>query len=453
MGIAFLSRPRIDESWLAALTAVLVLSASLGCAGKMLRPNRTTSSIPLMVCGAVFMSAGSVLLLFFPVSARVVAGGGTAAGLGMTLFVLEGLPFALRKTTIESLRMVTYAFIISAAIDLIALVCVDVASRVLLAAAPTISLGLTLVTIKTQVTSQSSGVTQTTTGNQAPKPSSHRHLEKTRMFTLLLAFLGFSFFMGIVGFNSDVLGSRDFFMQQVGIMTAGCVMAACVLIVIDRFLSLESLQLMIPFMLVTAMLLLPFSTQTLLNNIAISISQAVLLCTYMLLVFTLQETAMETSFGDMQRYCAWVIAAVALCQLLGIIAGGILRNMFDLDLTVMMLVVIFVLYLAFLFILVLTHGKKKVEHVILGTVASKAEIAQIRCDVFENRYSQLSSRELEVLSLLLQNYSNERIAKALVVSGNTIKTHVRHIYAKMGINSRQQLLGLAEDILLGQNKE
>ena len=49
---------------------------------------------------------------------------------------------------------------------------------------------------------------------------------------------------------------------------------------------------------------------------------------------------------------------------------------------------------------------------------------------------------------MLQNYSNARMAETLVVSESTVKTHIRHVYAKMGIRSRQQLFAEAEAIPL-----
>jgi LuxR family maltose regulon positive regulatory protein len=50
----------------------------------------------------------------------------------------------------------------------------------------------------------------------------------------------------------------------------------------------------------------------------------------------------------------------------------------------------------------------------------------------------LSDRELTVLRLLEGNLTNPEIAAALSVSPNTLKTHVKHIYHKLGVNSRQQ---------------
>lgn len=66
---------------------------------------------------------------------------------------------------------------------------------------------------------------------------------------------------------------------------------------------------------------------------------------------------------------------------------------------------------------------------------------------------QLSPREHEVLQLLAQGQTNRQIARALTVSVSTIKIHVEHILAKLGVGDRTQAavraieLGLLETTL------
>lgn len=50
----------------------------------------------------------------------------------------------------------------------------------------------------------------------------------------------------------------------------------------------------------------------------------------------------------------------------------------------------------------------------------------------------LSSRELEVLELLVQGASNKEIAETLLISVETVKTHVRHILEKLMVADRTQ---------------
>lgn len=56
----------------------------------------------------------------------------------------------------------------------------------------------------------------------------------------------------------------------------------------------------------------------------------------------------------------------------------------------------------------------------------------------------LSKRESDVLPLALKGRTNERIAAELCVSKSTVDTHLRRIYAKCGVHSRQELIDLGE---------
>jgi ATP/maltotriose-dependent transcriptional regulator MalT len=58
----------------------------------------------------------------------------------------------------------------------------------------------------------------------------------------------------------------------------------------------------------------------------------------------------------------------------------------------------------------------------------------------------LSDRELTVLRLLKGRLTNPEIASALTISPNTLKTHVKHIYRKLGVSSRQQALIRSEEL-------
>ncbi|MHA6799449.1 response regulator [Bounagaea algeriensis] len=55
----------------------------------------------------------------------------------------------------------------------------------------------------------------------------------------------------------------------------------------------------------------------------------------------------------------------------------------------------------------------------------------------------LSRRELDVLNLLAQGLSNADISRRLYVSQATVKTHLVHIYDKLGVESRTAALATA----------
>jgi LuxR family maltose regulon positive regulatory protein len=68
---------------------------------------------------------------------------------------------------------------------------------------------------------------------------------------------------------------------------------------------------------------------------------------------------------------------------------------------------------------------------------------------------KLSMRELEILKLLAQRYSDKYIATTLVISRETVHKHLQNIYGKLGVHSRTEAVARAYElgILLAPLKE
>ncbi|MEZ4735616.1 MAG: response regulator transcription factor [Caldilineaceae bacterium] len=75
----------------------------------------------------------------------------------------------------------------------------------------------------------------------------------------------------------------------------------------------------------------------------------------------------------------------------------------------------------------LAHGKS-----VLTPIVASRLMAHMRAPAEE----QLSGREIEVLTLVAQGHSNKEIAKQLHISTATVKTHLIHIYGKLGVSDR-----------------
>jgi DNA-binding NarL/FixJ family response regulator len=58
----------------------------------------------------------------------------------------------------------------------------------------------------------------------------------------------------------------------------------------------------------------------------------------------------------------------------------------------------------------------------------------------------ISAREAEVLSLIAAGHSNKVIARQLAISPNTVKTHVSHVFEKLGVASRTQAIDRARSL-------
>ena len=61
---------------------------------------------------------------------------------------------------------------------------------------------------------------------------------------------------------------------------------------------------------------------------------------------------------------------------------------------------------------------------------------------------ELSQRQWQILRLIAQGLSNEQMARQLFVAPSTIKTHINHLYAKLGVRTRAEAQAIARQKLM-----
>jgi two-component system, NarL family, response regulator LiaR len=64
----------------------------------------------------------------------------------------------------------------------------------------------------------------------------------------------------------------------------------------------------------------------------------------------------------------------------------------------------------------------------------------------------LTERESELLSLLSTGMTNRELGAHLYISENTVKTQLRHLYAKLGVRNRAQAASVAGKDILGERR-
>jgi len=87
-------------------------------------------------------------------------------------------------------------------------------------------------------------------------------------------------------------------------------------------------------------------------------------------------------------------------------------------------------------------GEVVVDAMLAGRIAVSA--ARIEAGEFwPGAHLGLTQRESEVLALMVAGLSNRAVAQRLVVGEETVKSHVRGIYRKLGVSDRATAVGTA----------
>ena len=150
-------------------------------------------------------------------------------------------------------------------------------------------------------------------------------------------------------------------------------------------------------------------------------------------------------------------AAIALASLLGTVIGFSFSEFIGTDgiaIMALALVAVYLLSTVVLFILKDRSLSDYAAHNAEDTskkqsdASSEAGPTYIIEDRVENRcrdlaeQAQLTPRETEILGCLAQGRSTQYIAEKFTVSENTVKSHVKNVYQKLGVHSKQDVIDI-----------
>lgn len=120
-----------------------------------------------------------------------------------------------------------------------------------------------------------------------------------------------------------------------------------------------------------------------------------------------------------------------------------------------------IIFIACIPLIVLDAVLPEQRHFILTTIAYTIFILKVFIEVFSSATNEtqvnrdrvksiktdydLTDREMEVYQLAAKGLSNQDISKQLFVSVHTVKTHLQHIFAKLNVGSKYQLINFDKD--------
>ena len=466
---------RSDVAWVASL--VVGTACALGARALLGAPavaRRATGRVDVAVAlrgaggrawhllglaGGALATGGTALAMAAPGLAWAQLAGGALCGAGMAALLASWLPATRRFAADEALLVVLASILVSMAATTAATALVRPWALALLAACPLLASACAWLAARLDARPGAAGERRAHVAPTAPTASGGQDgeaSERVRLFdpqgvvSLMAVFVSF-LVLGIVGADMDMtLGSSVYGYANVAGLVNVAVLA----------LPLLAPRRMRPGATLTliaagAVAVMPLSLAFWGEGPCFVLTKAASFCAYGLTMLRLVDDvasldalagdAAPNPLGDVRRGLAR-LGLLGLAMLVGVLAGDAVCRAVEPDRVgeVFPLVAVLLLYLVLaVYVTFAAGGSRRVVHVITGSFNDEAELARVRRDALLADHPGVSARESDVLLLLLQDFGTQRIAAELCVSENTVKTHVRHLYAKLGVGSRQQLLALA----------
>ncbi len=455
-----------DLSWLASIAASCVGCVALGLAarsravsGALGKATRAKRCLVAGFVGAVAMAAGSAAVVSGSAPCWAAIGGGALSGLGAALLGASWLPGAVRLDDASTRRVVVLS--VAASIAYMALLGAfsRFASLVTLAVTPLLAQGFAAAAMWAGRSDESADGQGESDDASAGGPNARPEagaVKRTPLFSAQNAVTAVCFFA--VFFVLTLIGSRVDLTLTTGtfwLVNVAGLANLVLLALLARFLDAARLKFVLVILAGTAVAAMPVSLLLAGGQGCFVLVKVATFFAYALGLLYIAETV-HAGHGrpDSCGRALVMLGIFAGAVLVGTLVGNAVHALLGGDAMGTALVSVLLLWgTLVIVVLAAMSGRVRVMHVISGSFDDVSDIAQTRCGIIAEQHPDLSRRELDVLELVLLGYSTPRIAQRLVISENTAKTHLRHLYTKTGVGSRQELMALAEQIPVSGKRE
>ena len=441
-----------DLSWLASIAATCVDCIALGIrtrkANKIAPGKGNLEKRCLMMgsVGAAAMVAGSISLVSGITPCWIPIAGGALTGLGATLLVTSWLPGAAYASNASKQQVIVLSIAASIAVTALLGAFNHSASLFLLAALPVLAQAFAALSMRSAETGADLGPRPGDNASRSPSIERAPLLSAQNTVTAACFFAVF-FVLSLIGSRVDLTLTTETFW----LVNASGVANLILLVLLVRFLDTARLKFILVILAATSVAAMPLSMLIAGENACFVLVKVATFFAYALSLLYIAGTIRpDHGLADSCGRALSLLGILAGAVLTGTLAGNAAHLLLaDNDLVTSLISIVLLWGILLVIVLAAMSGRIRVEHVIKGSFDDVSDIAQARCGIIAQQHPDLSDRERDVLELVLLGYSTPRIAQRLVVSENTVKTHLRHIYTKLEIGSRQELMAMAEEIPVG----
>lgn len=413
---------------------------------------RVEASRALRITATLAATSGTLLVLWAASSDALLTFGACLVGIPEGLLLYLFVSQALRRcpSAEEVVVLFSWALIIAAALYLV-VVLLGAAADIACALLPLLSLGGLL--IHTPSNSAGTVSTSSNSANLSQSESTASFWTATRKlpWKLLFGLAVFGIAFGLMRVSASTASIEVFQTSYLAHTLARAGTALVALVLVGRmgkaYWTLSTLQLL-AFTLGICSYWMPLESTAILT---VAATTAGYTCLELMLWAVLFELSHETSVAFNTLY-GIVRGLVSLATLIA--TGFSLFVMASMPATTVHVVLLFFL-LAMILVSSLLFGSRNVAS-LWGLERSAMAPETVNSEQITQALSKrhgLTARETEVMGLLMKGRNEPFISEALFISPSTTHSHVSHIYAKIGVHSRQELLSVIDKEFAGNSNQ